>query len=56
MQNQSAVKKNSYLASFGGFPASQASAISQLMIPASHKRRSGYKVSLLSGGGNLGPI
>jgi len=26
------------------------------MIPASHKRRSGYKVSLLSGGGNIAPI
>jgi len=51
MINNSAIKKNSYM--FSGASANLSNSMQQaLMIPASHKRRSGYKLSLLSGGGS----
>lgn len=47
ISNQSAVKKNSYMMANG--TAGLNSAMSGLMVPNSHKRRSGYKLSLMSG-------
>ena len=47
ISNQSAVKKNSYMMANG--TAGLNSAMTALMVPNSHKRRSGYKLSLMSG-------
>ena len=47
ISNQSAVKKNSYMMING--TAGLNSAMTALMVPNSHKRRSGYKLSLMSG-------
>ena len=45
--NQSAIKKNSYMMING--TAGLNSAMTALIVPNSHKRRSGYKLSLMSG-------
>ena len=47
MNKQSAMKKNSYMMVNG--TAGVNSAMTALMVPNSHKRRSGYKLSLMSG-------
>jgi hypothetical protein len=49
LTNTSAVKKNSYMLSNN---PNMNSAMQALMVPSSHKRRSGYKLSLLSGSGS----
>jgi hypothetical protein len=46
--NQSAIKKNSYMM-INGTTSGLNSAMTALIVPNSHKRRSGYKLSLMSG-------